>query len=676
MKKIIPIVISILLISFVIWISWHKHKAKVVFPEANILLITIDTVRPDYLSCYGSSNRTPNLDQIADSGLLFENAFSQVPLTFPSHTSILTGLFPVHHSVHQNGLEIFAKPDSLITTTLQGHGYKTGAVVSSFVLDRKFGLARNFDIYDDQMERLPTISTNFEVERSGKETLVAAEKILKQWKGQKWFLWIHFYDPHAPYNPPSPRIGYAGEIQFVDDQIGNLMSWLKENQLRENLIIAITGDHGESLGEHGEKTHGFFVYNSTLKIPMMLSFPGASPKHVSAAAATVDLTPTLLELAGIPDSQKRDGQSLLMDSQKDRDIYFESRYPELLGWNGLQGIIRGNWKLISTTRSELYDWQKDEKETQNMFSAKQEISGPMKNDLAQLAPAGETSPAVTDAETLEKLKSLGYVGSGNLSKPNRTADPKDKIALWSKYEESLATGDKQPILEKLVSQEPMNNFFRLALANAYREKKDWNGTVAQLKEAIRNDPSDPNSYHELAVTYREMKNYPEGLRAEDAAITLQPSRTEFHGVRGMILVETGRFEMAKAEFNQVLQKDPNNGIAWNNLGNAYRETNELEEAAQAYKKSIELAPHYAYPQNGLGTILVRQGRTREAIPYFEKALELDPKFVEVYLNMGIAFHSLNEIAKARTLYETFLKIAPDSMEAEKRNARLLLSQIH
>jgi arylsulfatase A-like enzyme/Tfp pilus assembly protein PilF len=676
MKKIILSVIVVIVIGMGIWFSLHKRKANAVFPDANILLITIDTVRPDYLSCYGSSNRTPNLDQIANSSILFENAFSQVPLTFPSHTSILTGLFPVHHSVHQNGLEIFAKPDSLITTTLQAHGYKTGAVVSSFVLDRKFGLARNFDIYDDQMERLPTISTNFEVERSGKETLGAAEKILKQWKGQKWFLWIHFYDPHAPYNPPSPRTGYAGEIQFVDDQIGNLMSWLKENQLRERLIIGITGDHGESLGEHGEKTHGFFVYNSTLKIPMMLSFPGVSPKHVSAAAATVDLTPTLLELAGIPDSQKRDGQSLLMDSQKNRDIYFESRYPELLGWNGLQGIIRGNWKLISTTRSELYDWEKDQRETQNMFSAKQEISGPMKNDLARLAPAGETSPAVTDAETLEKLKSLGYVGSGNLSKPNRTADPKDKIALWSKYEVSLATGDKQPILEKLVSQEPVNNFFRLALANAYREKKDWNGTVAQLKEAIRNDSSDANSYHELAVTYREMKNYPEGLRAEDAAITLQPSRTEFHGVRGMILVETGRFEMAKAEFNQVIEKDPNNGIAWNNLGNAYRETNELEQAAQAYKKSIELAPHYAYPQNGLGTILVRQGRTREAIPYFEKALELDPKFVEVYLNMGIAFHSLNEIAKARTLYETFLKIAPDSMEAEKRNARLLLSQIH
>jgi choline-sulfatase len=673
MRKILLAVITILGIGLVIWFSLHQRKEKAVFPDANILLITIDTIRPDYLSCYGSTNQTPNLDRIAKGGLLFQNAFSSVPLTFPSHTSILTGLFPVHHSVHQNGLEVFAKPEAMISTVLQSHGYKTGAVVSSIVLDRKFGLAHNFDIYDDQMERLPTISTNFEVERIGNQTLEAAEKILTQWTSQKWFLWVHFYDPHTPYNPPAPRSGYAGEIQFVDDQIGKLMSWLQENHLRERLIIAVTGDHGESLGEHGEKTHGFFVYNSTLKIPMMLSYPGVAPKHISSTAATVDLTPTLLELAGIQDSTKRDGESLLNDEKK-RDIYFESRYPELLGWTGLQGIIRGNWKLVSTTRSELYEWKKDGKETQNLFSAKQEISGRMKSDLLQLSSATETNQTVTDAETLEKLKSLGYVGSGSVTKPNRTADPKDKIALWSKYEESRE-GKKQEILENLVSKEPSNNFFRLALVDAYREKNNSDAAIEQLREALKNDPTDAATYHELGVTYRGIKNYAEALRAEDAAIALQPSRSDYHSVRGMILVETGKFELAKAEFSQVLEKDPNNAIAWNNLGNAYRETNQLEDASRAYQKSIKLSPHYAYPQNGLGTILVRQERTRDAIPHFEKALDLDPNFVEVYLNMAIAFHSLKETEKARTLYETFLSVAPSSMSEEKQNARILLSQL-
>jgi arylsulfatase A-like enzyme len=271
MKKIIFAISACALIAIAIFLIQRERNRRPVFRDANILLITIDTVRPDYLSCYGSTNSTPNLDSIAKSGLLFENAFTIVPLTFPSHSSILTGLFPPHHSVHQNGIEIFNKKDSLITSALHQNGYKTGAVVSSFVLDRKFGLADGFDVYDDKMERLPDISTNFEVERPGNQTLNAAITILQQWKDQKWFLWVHFYDPHAPYTPPPPREGYAGEIGFVDEQVGKLLAWIRENQQQHPLIVAVTGDHGESLGEHGEKTHGFFVYNSTLKIPMMLS---------------------------------------------------------------------------------------------------------------------------------------------------------------------------------------------------------------------------------------------------------------------------------------------------------------------------------------------------------------------------------------------------------------------
>jgi membrane-anchored protein YejM (alkaline phosphatase superfamily) len=221
MKTIILFTGGTVIVAIAVFLFMHIRKQASVNPNADILLITIDTVRPDYLSCYGSSNPTPNLDQIARSGLLFENAFSQVPLTFPSHTSILTGLFPIHHSVHQNGLEIFQKPDLLISATLRKHGYKTGAVVSSFVLDRKFGLSKDFDIYDDRMERMPDIVTNFEVERLGNQTLAAAINVLNQFKNQKWFLWVHFYDPHAPHVPPPPREGYAGEISFVDEQMGN-----------------------------------------------------------------------------------------------------------------------------------------------------------------------------------------------------------------------------------------------------------------------------------------------------------------------------------------------------------------------------------------------------------------------------------------------------------------------
>ncbi len=258
------------------------------------------------------------------------------------------------------------------------------------------------------------------------------------------------------------------------------MDWLKKRELHQNLIVALLGDHGESLGEHGEKTHGFFVYNSTLRIPMILSYPGADTKRVSNAVASVDVAPTLLELSGISDSRARDGQSLLKLAKKARkgDIYFESRYPELLGWNGLQGLIRGNWKLISTTRSELYDLHQDPEEKNNLFSAKEDISRPIKRDLAQISSASIES-TVPDPETTEKLKSLGYIGSTSISKKDLTADPKDKIALWTRYEqtlEAMQSNQKQEIaklLASLVAQEPGNNFFRLALASHNRQEKEF-----------------------------------------------------------------------------------------------------------------------------------------------------------------------------------------------------------
>lgn len=665
-----------------VWFYAIRRNQSPAFPNANVLVITIDTIRPDYLSCYGSSNSTPNIDKIANSGIVFENAFSQVPLTFPSHTSILTGLFPVHHGIHQNGLEIYSKTEDLVTAAFRAHGYKTGAVVSSFVLDRKFGLAAGFDIFDDRMERKPSISSNFEVERRGNETVGAAIKLLEQIQNEKWFLWIHFYDPHTPYDPPAPAKGYAGEIKFVDEQVGKLMQWLNDRNLQDHLILMVLGDHGESLGEHGEKTHGFFVYNSTLRIPMLLSYPGVEPARVTTAVAAVDVTPTLLDLAGIPDTRKRDGRVLMdLPETRNSDIYFESRYPELLGWNGQQGIIRSNWKLISTTRSELFDWTRDDQESRNLFSSKEEISRPIKNDLAQLVSTDVTTSSAPDSETLEKLKSLGYVGSTAPSKKNRTADPKDRIALWSKYEasqEAKHLNQKEEfsrLLQSLVEEEPTNNFFRLSLAGFYRENQMLDWAIEQLNHAIRNEPSDANAYHELAVTYKEIRNYAEALRAEEAALSLQPSRSEFLGVRGMIWVETGQFSKARSEFNHVLQIDPNNAIAWNNLGNAHRELQELNKAEEAYRKAIGLSPGYAYPYNGLATVLVRQKKTRDALPFFEKALNLDPKFVEVYLNMAIAYHSLNEPQKAKTLYLAFLKMAPDWMAEQKQNAKMLLSQI-
>lgn len=674
-----------ILIPLLVFTSCKSKQQATPFPPANILLITIDTIRPDHLSAYGSSNSTPNLDRLAKKGIVFENAFTHVPLTFPSHTSILSGLFPIHTGVHQNGREIFGKPELLISAVLRKNGYKTGAAVSSFVLDRKFGLSPDFNVYNDNMERAPGISNNFEVERPANKTVGAAINILNQFRSGKWFLWIHFYDPHTPYAPPPPFEGYDGEIQFVDQQIGVLEGWLNTNHMDTNLVQIICGDHGESLGEHGEPTHGFFTYNSTLHVPLLLAYPNAAVRRIKTPAATADIVPTILEMAHVQDSIKRDGESLmdfLENGNRKNDIYFESRYPELMGWNGLRGVFQDNWKLISTTRSELYDWEKDPGENENVFSQKEDVSSRLKKRIADFGNVESASSSQPDSETLEKLKSLGYVSSTSVAKQKGTADPKDKIEVWSEYETSLqlkAAGkndESLQTLKSLAAQEPTNNFFRVSLASAYRENKQPQSAIPELKTAIQNDPSDDSAYHELALAYKDQRIYPEALKAEQAALALEPQRSEYHNVLGLLYVETGKFQEAKSEFDVVLKIDPNNAVAWNNLGNALREIGSTQQAIDAYQKSIQLSPHYAYPLNGLATIYIRQDRTKDAIPLLQKALDLDPKFVEVYLNLGIAYHSLGDTAKAKTLYLAFLKIAPDWMSQERNNAKTLLSEIH
>ncbi|HSE40667.1 MAG TPA: sulfatase-like hydrolase/transferase [Acidobacteriota bacterium] len=680
----ILIIVAVAAAAVYFW-KFHRIQHIVHLQNPNILLITIDTIRPDHLSCYGGKNPTPNLDQLAQQGILFENAFSQVPLTFPSHTTILTGQFPTKHGIHNNGMEVFQKPEILISTQLKKRGYLTGAVVSSYVLDRKFGLNHGFDFYDDRMERQPGITSNFEVERPGNEVTTGGIQILERFHDHPWFLWLHYYDPHTPYAPPEPYSGYAGEVQFVDSQIGEILKWLKTNEKNQNLVVAVIGDHGESLGEHGEATHGFFTYNSTLKVPFLLSFPGAPNIKIQETSATVDLTPTLLALVGIKDPVNRDGINLLplLDGEKrGRDIYFESKYAELLGWNGLQGLIRNDWKLISTTRSELYNWRSDPNEKQNQFSQQQSLSTKLKDELAksyvETASATAKGP---DAETLEKLKSLGYIGTTSVSKKERSADPKDKIEVWGKYEKLLELqqqGKKEDALKELKDlsdREPENNFFRITLATRYREAGSPNSAIDELQKAIKNDPTDAGAFQELALTYKEIRNYDEAVRAQQASLSLDPKRSDAYGLMGLLLVETGKFEEANRYFGEVLKRDPNNAVAWNNYGNSLREMNRLNEAENAYKEAIRLSPHYAFPLNGLATILVREKKTQDAIPYFQKALDLDPKFVEVYLNLGIAYHTLGETAKARTLYKTFLKISPDWMQQERANAQMLLNQL-
>src|SRR6266511_2063601 len=336
----------------------------------NVLLITLDTMRADHLGCYGSrTNGTPSIDRLARQGVRFAQVDSAVPLTLPSHATILTGLFPQRHGLRLNGAGTLRLSIDTLATIFSRRGFRTGAFVGSFVLDHRFGLGRGFGAYDDAVARDPKGgAASLDAERPAAAVADAALAWLRETGTRPFFGWVHFYDPHAPYAPPQPYAQtYDGEIAYVDAQVGRLLASID----RSRTIVAVVGDHGEGLGEHGEATHGLLLYESTLRVPLIISAPSLRPRVVREPISTTDLAPTLAALAGAPMNVVRlDGRDLSRDllgkrEPAQRDIYAETQYPLTFGWNDLTSFRRDGKKLISGARDELFDLDRDPHETKN-----------------------------------------------------------------------------------------------------------------------------------------------------------------------------------------------------------------------------------------------------------------------------------------------------------------------
>src|ERR1035437_70779 len=344
----------------------------------NVVLVSIDTLRADHVGCYGAAGvLTPTLDGLARDGIVFERAIAQVPLTFPSHASIMTGLYPF-----QNGAQDFTSPPldphfRTIAQALREHGYSTGAVVSSFALDHSWGLARGFDFYDDAFS--PESYKKRElglVERKAEESVTHALRWLRATPTRPFFLWLHLYDPHSPYNPPEPFHSkfadhlYDGEIAYADQQLGRLVDWLKRARLYEQTLIVVVGDHGESLGDHGEKEHGFFLYNSTLRVPLIVKPPaksGYKTGRVPDPAEIVGIPATILRIAGMDDPMMNLAPALLGRGGESRAAYSETFYPfNSFGWSPLHSLESGHFHLIDAPTPELYDVLADPEEKKNV----------------------------------------------------------------------------------------------------------------------------------------------------------------------------------------------------------------------------------------------------------------------------------------------------------------------
>ena len=387
-KRIVALIVLgvVVLAAGVWWLLPTRGKIR------NVLLISIDTCRADHLSCYGYEHpTTPNIDALAAQGILFENTISPVPLTLPSHSTMLTGAIPPYHGVHLNTGYRLADSIVSLPELLQEHGFATGAAISAFVLDSQYGLAQGFDFYDDTFKE--PLEGNHVVQRRGGETSDVALEWIEQNRDQRFFFFLHYYDPHANYSPPEPFASrfaspYAGEIAYTDHCIGKVIQKLKDLDLYDSTLIIVAADHGELLGEHGEPAHSYFIYQSAIRIPLIFKLPGQDkPARIPSLAGLVDVMPTICSLLGVTPPPDIQGRSLETDwtqpptDRAARYVYCESFYPTIYDLNPLVGLVGDRFKFIQTTRSELYDLVDDPAESHNLFETEGEVAGMMEDEL-------------------------------------------------------------------------------------------------------------------------------------------------------------------------------------------------------------------------------------------------------------------------------------------------------
>jgi len=652
-------------------------------PKPNVLLITLDTFRADRVGPL-----TPTLAHLAAHGVRFDSADAAVPLTLPSHATILSGLLPPHHGLRNNGGGTFPTDRDTLATVLSRHGWRTGAFVSSFVLDHRFGLNRGFDIYDDEVVRDPTnTSTSLEAERRGADTVDRALAWLKHADGRPWFAWVHLYDAHAPYAPPSPYPqSYDGEIVYVDAQVGRLLSAID----RDKTIVVVAGDHGEALGEHGELTHGLLLYEPTLHVPMIMVAASITPRLVREPVSTVDVAPTLASLAGVPLGGHIDGVDLAPALRSGgappaSDLYAETEYPVQLGWSDLMAMRRGNIKVIRAPRPEVYDLGRDPGERVNAIENQRRVYRELVARLDALSATAIVPKAFgVDEETRLKLASLGYVAPVHATPANVSrANPEDMAPYFRQFEEAhtLLTAkhvdEALRIMEGLVRVDPNNAVFRASLAQAWRQRGNVQRAIELYREAVAQTPDDPEAWYNLAAALQDAGDHQKAGAAIREALRRDDKRPEAHNVLGIALASTGKFEEAKNEFHRAIAIDPRNARAFNNLGNTFRAMNLPVEAEQAYRKSVALAPRYADPLNGLGTLEVQRDHPREAIPLFDRAIALAPNYYEARLNRAIALQVSGDRASAAREYESLLRSVGNRPEyrAQREAATQLLGRL-
>lgn len=674
-RRFIALLVAGLLTAVAILVMMRRDTPQAPTRPLSIVLVTIDTLRADRVG----PELTPNIHRLATRGRSYANVRATVPLTLPSHVSLLTGTIPPLHGVRENGV-VFDRQTPTLARVLKDAGYATGAFVGAYVLNRRFGLADGFDTYDDAVRRDPQRAEQLEAERRGAEVVdPAIAWVGQQREPQPFFLWVHLYDPHAPYDPPQAlargHSGYDGEVAYADAQVGRLIDAISTSGLTDSTLVVVTSDHGESLGEHGEDTHGMLLYDGALRVPLVMAGPTVAP--AGDATCHQSLAATMLQLSGhverIPPTMARAADCV---------PYAETHYPRRAGWHALTAVTDQRWKLIASSEQELYDLTVDPQETNDLSSTQPNVVQALAAAIARARPANERTARIAP-EASERLRALGYVsGSGPASSDNRQApNPARVIAAWTGFERALGLLQRrQPlaaveILRPLAGKYPEAQIFHSTLGLALREAGDARAAVAVYKRAVSKWTADPALFHDLAAAAREAGAIDEAMRAEQAALALDASSAMAQNGLGLLHADAGRAVEAAAAFARATEQDPTNPSYWTNLGNARRAMDDGSGAEAAYRKALAIDQDFADALNGVGTLYVQSGRAAEAVALFERALRRDPELHEARLNLGIALQESGQLQRAAETYRQVLAKAPPSSKRERDAAASLLKSI-
>ena len=648
--------------------------------KPNVILITIDTVRADHVGCYGATGiQTPTLDSLARDGIVFERAISQVPLTWPSHAAILTGTYPFQNGVQDFTGQPLDPKFRTVAEAFKRSDYATGAVVSAFVLDRGWGLARGFDFYDDAFSAETFQQKDIGlVDRKAGESVNHALNWLKKTARKPFFLWLHLYDPHSPYDPPEPyrtqyrSHPYDGEIAYADHELGRLVSWLKRSQLYDRSLIVLLSDHGESLGDHGENEHGFFVYNATIHVPLIVKPPAGSgfrSSRVPRPVETIDIAPTLLQSAGIKDVIEKQFQShglLASGTENDQAAYSETFYPfSSFGWSPLHALETSRYHYIDAPIPELYDVTSDPEEKNNV-AAQQTATVAVLKDKLQLRlrnnpfkpDVDRTSQLSPDA--VEKLRALGYVAYRSPVSPEALAaglpDPKTK--LWE-FNSILEAADAfqsrnfqagHDLLEKVREKDPQMYVVPFMLGEAEARRENWAVASTELKKCLELNPN-----FDQAMTGLARALYHQGDAAGAKSWVEKALKYNLQNYRAwyeMAIIQSKTDKIAAASaYEKALAIQPNFALGQRGLGMLQFQQQNYADAAKYLARSVDLGLSDAKLFNFLGIAYSRTNRQQKAIESYRKALQIDPRLAEAHLNLGYAYEGLHKAGLARQEYQ-------------------------